>query len=127
MRKTALLLFLIGFALLSSLNIRAQETHKNKLKQRFSVSRNVDLSKRNTAKHSKLIAIGLNLSLGVFGVHRLYLGTSSKVPIIYTFTLGGGGFLVLSDLGFIIFSKDLEQFANNKQIIMWNTEQTSSK
>jgi len=123
MKKGLLLLYILtGFALLTAGDIKAQRTHNNKLKQLFSTSRNVDLSKRNTEKHSKLVAIGLNLSLGLFGVHRLYLGTSPKVPIIYTFTLGGGGFLMLSDLGVIIFTKDLEQFSNNKQIIMWNIE-----
>ena len=86
----------------------------------FEKKRNVDISKRNTDKHSKLVATGLNLSLGLFGVHRLYLGTSPTIPVIYTFTLGGGGFLMLSDLGVIIFTKDLEKYAYNDKLIMWS-------
>lgn len=93
---------------------------KDKLHDVFlSKNRNVDISNRKTTDHSKLVAAGLNISLGLFGVHRLYLGTSPNIPVIYTFTLGGGGFLMLSDLGVIIFTKDLEQFANNPDVIMW--------
>ncbi|MFT5602130.1 MAG: TM2 domain-containing membrane protein YozV [Flavobacteriales bacterium] len=82
--------------------------------------RNVVLSKKRTEKHSKAVAAALNISLGLFGVHRLYLGTSPQVPVIYTLTLGGGGVLMLSDLGVILFTKDLEQFANDPSVIMWN-------
>ena len=86
----------------------------------FTEQRNVDISNRKTNDHSKLVAVGLNISLGLFGVHRLYLGTSPGIPVIYTFTLGGGGFLMLSDLGVIIFTKDLEQFANNPNAVLWS-------
>jgi hypothetical protein len=81
-------------------------------------NRDVDLTYRIT-EHSKLVAVGLNLSLGLFGVHRLYLGTSPKVPVIYTFTLGGGCIIFLGDLATIIFTKDLEQFTNQTELIMW--------
>lgn len=81
--------------------------------------RTVSLSKRDTEDHSKLVAATLDITLGLFGAHRLYLGTSPQVPVIYTLTLGGGGFLVLTDLGVIIFTKDLEQFANDPHVIMW--------
>lgn len=94
---------------------------KDKLHQvLFTKYRDTDISHRKDSKHSKLVAASLNISLGLFGVHRLYLGTSPGIPVIYTFTLGGGGFLMLSDLGVIIFTKDLEQFADNPKVIMWS-------
>ena len=69
---------------------------------------------------SKAIAITLAVTLGVFGVHRLYLGTSTKVPIIYTITLGGGfGVLVLSDIIAIIVTKDLEEYSSEPKVFMW--------
>lgn len=38
------------------------------------------------------------VALWPFGVHRLYLGTEAKIPVIYTLTLGGGiGILPLID------------------------------
>lgn len=85
----------------------------------FKGKRALDLNHRRTENHSKLVAASLDLTLGLFGVHRLYLGTSPQVPVIYTLSLGGGGFLVLSDLGVIIFTKDLEQFADDPHVIMW--------
>lgn len=85
----------------------------------FKGKRTAQTTHRNTEDHSKLVAAGLDISLGLFGVHRLYLGTSPQVPVIYTLTLGGGGFLVLSDLGVIIFTKDLEQFSEDPHVIMW--------
>lgn len=71
-------------------------------------------------KKKKIIAITLAVTLGVFGVHRLYLGTATKVPIIYTLTLGGGfGFLVVSDIIAIIATKNMDKFSPNTQAFMW--------
>jgi len=73
-------------------------------------------------KHNKWVAAGLDLSLGLFGVHRLYLGTEAHVPVMYTLTLGGGGVLILTDLGLILFSKDIELYSNSGHIFMWRKE-----
>jgi len=62
------------------------------------------------------------VSLGLFGVHRLYLGTATHVPVMYTLTLGGGGVLVLADLGLILFSKDIEMYSNKAHVFMWRKE-----
>jgi len=68
----------------------------------------------------KLTAITLAVFLGAFGVHRLYLGTHPKVPVIYTLTLGGGfGILPLTDIAAIITAKDLEKYKNNEKVVMW--------
>jgi TM2 domain-containing membrane protein YozV len=69
---------------------------------------------------SKAVAITLAVTLGVFGVHRLYLGTSNKVPIIYTLTLGGGfGVLVVSDIVAIIATKNLDEYTPSEKVFMW--------
>ena len=115
--------FIIILFLTVAFNATSQRENsfKNKLHHAlFEKQRSVDISDRKTAKHSKLVAAGLNVSLGLFGVHRLYLGTSPNIPVIYTFTLGGGGFLMLTDLGVIIFTKDLEQYAGSPKVIMWS-------
>lgn len=67
----------------------------------------------------RLVAIALDITLGVLGMHRLYLGTDLKVPIFYTLTLGGGGVLWLVDLGFLIASRDIEPFLDNPKLFMW--------
>jgi TM2 domain-containing membrane protein YozV len=74
------------------------------------------------SEHKKWVAVTLNITLGMFGVHRLYLGTSPKVPVIYTFTLGGGGIIILGDLVAIISAKDLEKYTYDPKVIMWGGE-----
>lgn len=123
MYKRFLLIILTLFALLS---LKAQVQHPFEVKL-FPKKRTVKTAFRATEDHSKLVAAGLDLSLGLFGVHRLYLGTSPQVPVIYALTLGGGGFLMLTDLGVIIFTKDLEQFANDPHVIMWGETKSPSK
>lgn len=71
--------------------------------------------------NQRAVAIGLDVSLGLFGVHRMYLGTDLKVPVIYTSTIGGGGVLWLVDLGLLVAVKDLTPFKNNPNVFMWNT------
>lgn len=66
------------------------------------------------------VAIGLNLTLGMLGVHRLYLGTDVKVPVVYALTFGGGGVLWLVDLALLIANKDIRPFMNNKHLFMFS-------
>lgn len=71
------------------------------------------------AENARLVAALLALSLGPFGVHRMYLGTELRVPVFYTLTLGGGlGILPLIDFFYIIFSKE-DVLKENGKIFMW--------
>ena len=70
-------------------------------------------------KMRKIVAITLALTMGVFGVHRLYLGTATKVPVIYTVTLGGFGILPLSDIIAILTTKNWEVYFHNGRVFMW--------
>jgi TM2 domain-containing membrane protein YozV len=79
------------------------------------------IQKLRTFNNQRAVAIGLDVSLGLFGVHRMYLGTDLKVPVIYTATIGGGGVLWLIDLGLLVAVKDLTHFKNNPNVFMWNT------
>jgi hypothetical protein len=82
--------------------------------------RNWVLSEDSTRQDNpRLVAIALDITLGVLGMHRLYLGTNLKVPIFYTLTLGGGGVLWLVDLGFLIASRDIGPFLDNPKLFMW--------
>ena len=71
--------------------------------------------------HKRSVAVVLAVLLGPFGVHRLYLGTHAKVPVIYTLTLGGGfGILPLLDIVAILNNKNWEEdFIPNNKVIMW--------
>lgn len=67
----------------------------------------------------RLVGSALALLLGPFGAHRIYLGTTPKVAIIYGLTFGGFGVLPLIDLGHMLFTKDLQPYRNNDRVIMW--------
>jgi TM2 domain-containing membrane protein YozV len=79
------------------------------------------IRKLRAIDNQRAVAISLDISLGLFGVHRMYLGTDLKVPVIYTSTIGGGGVLWLIDLGLLIAVKDLKPFKDNPNVFMWNT------
>ena len=84
---------------------------------------NTALPKDSTVAHKepkRLVAAALDLMLGPFGMHRLYLGTDVKVPLIYGLTFGGFGVLVVIDLCEILFTKDLTPFGNNNNVFMWS-------
>lgn len=68
---------------------------------------------------SRALAAALAVTLGPFGAHRLYLGTTPKVPLLYGLTFGGFGVLVLIDLGHILFTKDLSAYQDSRQVLMW--------
>ena len=68
---------------------------------------------------SRAFAAALAITLGPFGAHRLYLGTTPKVPLLYGLTFGGFGVLVLIDLGHILFTKDLSVYQDSRQVLMW--------
>jgi hypothetical protein len=70
-------------------------------------------------ENPRAVAIALDITLGYFGVHRMYLGTDPKVPIFYTLSMGGGGLLWLVDLGILIAKKDIEPYINNPRMFMW--------
>jgi len=74
------------------------------------------------AENPRLVAICLNVTLGLFGMHRMYLGTELTVPLAYTLTIGGGCILWLVDLGLLIATKDITPFFNNSNMFMWTKE-----
>lgn len=120
MRHGVLSMVLAGTALLCSTNADAAGPFIRK-----SGPEPPTLSVLNTSpdevqhEPTRLIAAGLAVTLGPFGAHRLYLGTTAKVPVFYGLTFGGFGVLVLIDLGHILFTKDLTPYQHNKQILMW--------
>ncbi len=79
----------------------------------------VKISSLKSSKPHKITAIIFALLTGPLGGHRIYLGTSTQVPLIYTVTLGGFGTLVVADIIAIVVSKDLSEFQNNDKIFMW--------
>lgn len=80
------------------------------------------LLKWKPVKNKKLIAalLAFPFPFGIVGLHRIYLGTSPHVPVVYIATLGGGfGLIPLFDFFAILFEKDPERFMNNHHVFMW--------
>lgn len=74
----------------------------------------------NKKGQTKGKAILMAILTGPIGGHRIYLGTTPFVPIVYALTLGGGmGLLPAIDLVVILLSKDLNNYENNPNIFMW--------
>jgi len=75
---------------------------------------------KTTVASNKWLLSALTVTLGIFGVHRLYLGTAPHIPVLYTVTLGGGlGIVPLVDLIFILATKDPNKFKNDERFFMW--------
>jgi TM2 domain-containing membrane protein YozV len=70
-------------------------------------------------KHKRVKAFLLALFLGNFGAHRLYLGTSPKVVVAYSFTLGGIFILPAIDAIMILTVDDISVFENNRKFFMF--------
>lgn len=75
-------------------------------------------------KKHKLIAALLAFPLGVFGLHRIYLGTSNATPLIYFATVGGFfGVLPFIDFVLIVMCKDVNTYAHNPHTFMWSKKE----
>jgi TM2 domain-containing membrane protein YozV len=92
-------------------------------------TRAADTSRIHARKH-KLIAalLALPIPLGVFGAHRIYLGSSAGVPIAYIATFGGAfGILPFIDCVLIVINKDINAYAYNPRIFMWTRPEKKKK
>lgn len=123
MRSLLLLLFPL-FALLAQAKLSVAQSYPEGILGGVMLEQNDDgawkINRRlSQSENPRLVAIALDLSLGLFGMHRLYLGTDVRVPAAYTLTFGGGGVLWLVDLALLIGSKDIEKFKNNPHFFMW--------
>jgi TM2 domain-containing membrane protein YozV len=72
-------------------------------------------------KKHRLVAALLTFPLGIFGLHRIYMHTSSGVPLVYIATFGGlFGVLPFIDFILILLSKDIHlAYTSNPHIFMW--------
>jgi TM2 domain-containing membrane protein YozV len=79
------------------------------------------LNQNEFHKKHRLVAALLAFPLGVFGLHRMYLHSSGKVPLIYIATLGGGlGILPFIDFVLILLNKDIHlNYTSNSHLFMW--------
>jgi TM2 domain-containing membrane protein YozV len=125
--RLSLVVFLLAIFSLAASKMSAQQVPRWVKKAVFKELPDGSLQMREAivkraekGENVRLIAIALDVSLGLFGMHRLYLGTDVKVPIFYTLTVGGACILWIVDLGLLVFAKDIEPFIDNPNVFMWN-------
>ena len=113
--RISIFIYLVLFSLNSLGQVQSQMINSDKFNNRKSIQI------LKSFKNQKAVAITLNATLGYLGVHRMYLGTDVKVPVLYSATAGGGGILWLVDLSVLIAVKDIKPFMNNPHFFMWNS------
>lgn len=60
------------------------------------------------------------IPFGMVGLHRIYLGTSPYVPVVYIATLGGlFGILPFVDFCVLMLDSDIEKYKSNQKVFMW--------
>ena len=107
--------FAFAFLFLFSFHLQAQ-TCEEPQESRVSKA----LTQLHHIKHERLVAIGLNVSLGMLGVHRMYLGTDINVPVTYACTAGGFGVLWVTDFAILVGTRHYEALKNNPHVFLWN-------
>jgi len=121
-----LLFFVIGFAHakdtytlgLKEHQILIAHLNNGELKDSLDVLETTFIESEVKFKRGK--AIIFTVLTGIFGGHRIYLGTRPRTAILYSVTLGGLGVLPLIDLIHLIFVKDISRYNNNQQVFMWS-------
>jgi hypothetical protein len=71
-------------------------------------------------ENKRLVAALLTLTLGMLGVHRIYMGSKPWIPLVYLLTFGGGFFILpLIDLIAILTTPDIDKYLDNPRVFMW--------
>lgn len=75
--------------------------------------------KRN--KRITAAVLAFPFPFGIVALHRIYLGCSPHVPVVYIGSLGGVfGVLPLIDCVFLLSDKDLDKYINKPGVFMWS-------
>jgi TM2 domain-containing membrane protein YozV len=82
----------------------------------------LQLVKIKQRKNKRITAaiLAFPFPFGIVGLHRIYLGTSPHVPVVYIGSLGGVfGILPFIDFCVLVLDKDLDRYTENKKVFMW--------
>ncbi len=85
----------------------------------------LQLIKKKQKKNKRIVAaiLAFPFPFGIVGLHRIYLGTSPHVPVVYIGSLGGiFGILPFIDFCVLVLDKDIDRYINNPKIFMWVNE-----
>lgn len=128
--KLRLIFSALSFFLITSVCLASDNPVENNLCEKITITDSIALSNSIPGDTIVLVAGPKKRSEaiicwvlgGIVGLHRIYLGTSPVIPVFYALTIGGGIIIFVTDLVAMIVVKDINQFADKDQIIMWIDE-----
>jgi TM2 domain-containing membrane protein YozV len=124
------LVFLTGKFQAQSLSIEMQEDSENsRVPTQISTLEPIQIDSSFLIFHSSLkekdpvIAWLISFPGGMLGLHRVYLGTSTKTVLLYIFTVGGV-FGIVPMIDWILLLQgiqngDISKYIGNRKFIMW--------
>lgn len=76
--------------------------------------------KQNQNKKITAVILAFPLPFGIVGLHRIYMGCSPHIPVVYIASLGGAfGILPLVDFFVLLKEEDISKFYNSTKVFMW--------
>ena len=96
----------------------------------FTVLIDTNKQRCGTNRKHRLIAalLAFPLTGGIFGLHRVYLGTSPLIPLAYIASYGGiGGVVPFVDFMLIVVCKDVNVYAHNNSLFMWSRKKLKTE
>jgi TM2 domain-containing membrane protein YozV len=94
---------------------------KNNMQQ-FRPNPLLSIFKKKQNKNKKITAVILAFPLpfGIVGLHRIYMGCSPHIPVVYIASLGGAfGILPLVDFFVLLKEEDISKYYNSTKVFMW--------
>lgn len=74
----------------------------------------------NRVKRRIAAGLAFPFPFGITGLHRVYLGTSPHVPVVYMATLGGAlGILPLIDFCILLSNSNIDTYCNRNRVFIW--------
>ncbi len=95
-----------------------------KLADAMAAAQGIQGQAKISADKSEAVAFILSWVVGVLGIHRIYMGTSTGVVVGYILTCGGLGIVALVDwivllIALVDDDKTIDKYVGSKRFFMW--------
>ncbi len=95
-----------------------------KLADAMAAAQGIQGQAKISADKSEVVAFILSWVVGVLGIHRIYMGTSTGVVVGYILTCGGLGIVALVDwivllIALVDDDKTIDKYVGSKRFFMW--------
>jgi len=80
----------------------------------------IDSNRHKAPLGTQYLQLAFPFPFGITGLHRVYLGTSPHVPVVYMATLGGAlGILPLIDFCILLSNSNIDTYCNRNRVFIW--------